>query len=367
MSRVHSRIALLVMFALFACTAMTAQSADKKSKSKKDKQEDAAEKSGGGFHQIAKWDVGGEGGWDYFVYDTASKRLFISRGTHTMVVDGQSGKVIGDIPDTGGVHGIALAPELNKAFISDGRDNAVTVVDLKTLKTLDKVSVSPAQNPDAIMYEPATKRVFTFNGRSKDSTVIDAQTNKVLGTIAIGSKPEFAVEENGTVFVNDEDKGEIDVIDPKAMTIKNRWPLSSGDKKCEGPSGLAIDKKSHRLFSTCEGMMAIMDSQSGKVVASLPTGKGTDAAGFDPGTKNAFASNGEGTLTVIHEDSPDKFTVVENAQTMPRARTMTIDPTTHRVFVVTAQFGEAPAATAENPRPRPPMVPNSFTIGVYGK
>ena len=357
MQTMVGRVALLLALA-FTC-ASVAQMKDK------DKKSDSS--SGAGFHQVAKWDVGGDGGWDYFVYDTAGKRLFISRGTHTMVVDGESGKVIGDIPDTGGVHGIALAQDLGKGFISDGRDNAVTVFDLKTLKTLDKVSVSPAANPDAIMYEPSTKRVFTFNGRTKDSSVIDATNNKLLGKIDIGSKPEFAVEENGTVFVNDEDKGEIDVIDPKAMTIKSRWPLSSGDKKCEGPSGLAIDKKNHRLFSTCDNLMAIMDSQSGKVVASLPTGKGTDAAGFDPRTKNAFASNGEGTLTVIHEDSPDKFTVVENAKTMPRARTMTIDPTTHRVFVITAQFGEAPAATAENPRPRPAMVPNSFTIGVYAK
>jgi YVTN family beta-propeller protein len=352
---------------LIASLASFAQSKDKNKDKNKDKEKSAS--TSGGFHQVAKWDVGGEGGWDYFVYDTAGKRLFISRGTHTMVVDGESGKVIGDIPDTGGVHGIALAQDLGKGFISDGRDNAVTVFDLKTLKTIEKVSVSPAVNPDAIMYEPSTKRVFTFNGRSKDSSVLDANTNKVLGTIAIGSKPEFAVEEDGTVFVNDEDKGEIVAIDPKAMTIKARWPMSTADKKSEGPSGLAIDKKNHRLFSTCDNLMVITDSKSGKVVASVPTGPGTDAAGFDPGTMNAFAScgGGGGTLTVVHEDSPDKFTVVENVTTMPRARTMTIDPTTHRVFVITAQFGETPAATAGNPRPRPTMVPNSFTVGVYAK
>jgi DNA-binding beta-propeller fold protein YncE len=355
---------LLLALAIFALTSAAFAQKDK------DKNKDKDSKSGasGGFHQVAKWDVGGEGGWDYFVYDTVGKRLFISRGTHVMVVD-DSGKVAGDIPDTPGVHGIALAQELGKGFISNGRDNSVTVFDLKTLKMLDKVSVTPGVNPDAIMYEPSTKRVFTFNGRSKDASVIDATNNKLLGKIDIGGKPEFAVEEDGTVFVNDEDKGEIVVIDPKAMTIKSRWPMSTADKKCEGPSGLAIDKKNHRLFSTCDNLMVITDSKSGKVVAQVTTGPGTDAAGFDPGTMNAFAScgGGTGTLTVVHEDSPDKFTVVENAVTMPRARTMTLDPNTHRVFVVTAQFGEAPAATAENPRPRPPMVPNSFTIGVYQK
>ena len=357
-----------VRLALFAVMMVSLAAFAQKDKDK-NKDKDKSSASSGSFHQVAKWDVGGDGGWDYFVYDTVGKRLFVSRGTHTMVVDGESGKVIGDIPDTGGVHGIALAQDLGKAFISDGRDNAVTVVDLKTLKTLDKVSVSPAVNPDAIMYEPSTKRVFTFNGRSKDSTVLDATTNKVLGTIPIGSKPEFAVEEDGTVFANNEDKGEIIVIDPKAMSIKANWPMSTADKKCEGPSGLAIDKKHHRLFSTCDNLMVITDSKSGKVVASEPTGPGTDAAGFDPGTMNAFASCGGngGSITVVHEDSPDKFTVAENVTTMPRARTMTVDPTTHRVFVVTAQFGETPAATAENPRPRPAMVPNSFTIGVYGK
>src|SRR3954468_23236807 len=230
MQKKFVRIALFAVLTL--SLAAFAQSKDKDKDKNKDKEKGSA--SSGGFHQIAKWDVGGEGGWDYLVYDTVGKRLFISRGTHTMVVDGESGKVTADIPDTNGVHGIALAQDLGKAFISDGRDNAVTVVDLKTLKTIEKVSISPGANPDAIMYEPSTKRVFTFNGRSKDSSVLDATSDKLLGKIDIGSKPEFAVEEDGTVFVNDEDKGELVVIDPKAMSIKSRWPMSTADKKCEG-------------------------------------------------------------------------------------------------------------------------------------
>jgi DNA-binding beta-propeller fold protein YncE len=329
----------------------------------------AASSGKSGYHQVAKWDVGGEGGWDYLTFDAAGKRLFISRGAHVMVLDADSGKVVGDIADTTGVHGIAIAQDLGKGFTSNGRDNSVTIFDLKTLKPIDKVSVSPAVNPDAIMYEPNTKRVFTFNGRSKDATVIDAASGKVLGTVAIGGKPEFAVADGtGQVFVNDEDKAELDVIDAKAMTIKSRWPLSTEAQKCESPSGLAIDNKNHRLFAVCGNkVMVVMNAQNGKVVKTVPTGDGTDAASFDPGTMNAFASNGEGTMTVVHEDSPDAYTVVENVPTMPRARTMTLDPQTHKAYLVTAQFGPAPAATAENPRPRPAMVPNSFTVLVYGK
>jgi YVTN family beta-propeller protein len=322
-----------------------------------------------GYHQVAKWDVGGDGGWDYLTFDPNGNRLFISRGTHVMVVDASSGKVIGDIADTAGVHGIAIAQELGKGFTSNGRDNTVTIFDLKTLKPIDKVSVAPAVNPDAIMYEPKTKRVFTFNGRSKDATVIDAQTGKVLGTVAIGGKPEFAVADGtGQVFANDETKAEVDVIDAKTMAIKSRWPLSTEAQKCEEPSGLALDNKNHRLFAVCGNkVMVVMNAENGKVVKSLPTGDGTDAASFDPSTGLAFASNGEGTMTVVHEDSPDAYSVVDNVSTMPRARTMTLDAKTHKAYLVTAQFGTAPAATTENPRPRPPMVPNSFTVLVYGK
>ncbi|MCU1306753.1 MAG: beta-propeller repeat-containing protein [Acidobacteriaceae bacterium] len=323
-----------------------------------------------GYHQVAKWDVGGEGGWDYLTFDPAGKRLFISRGTHVMVLDADSGKVVGDIADTAGVHGIAIAQDLGKGFTSNGRDNSVTIFDLKTLKAIDKVSVTPAVNPDAIMYEPNTKRIFTFNGRSKDATVIDAVTGKVLGTVAIGGKPEFAVADGtGTVFANDEDKAEVDVIDAKAMTIKSRWPLSTEAQKCEEPSGLALDNKDHRLFAVCGNkVMVVMNAQDGKVVKTVPTGAGTDAAAFDPGTGMAFASNGrDATLTIIHQDSADNYSVVDNVPTMTGARTMALDPQTHKAYLVTAQFGPAPAATTENPRPRAPMVPNSFTVLVYGK
>jgi YVTN family beta-propeller protein len=306
--------------------------------------------------------LGGEGGWDYLTWDAAGQRLFITRGTHVMVVDAK-GKQLGDIANTNGVHGVALAPELGKAFISDGRENKVTVIDLKTLATTGTIDVG--NTPDAICYEPKTKRVFTFNARSKDSTAIDAVTGKVAGTVAIGGKPEFAVADgNGRLWVNNEDTAELTEIDPQALTVKHKWPMAG----CEEPSGLAIDVGHHRTFSTCGNkVMSIMDTESGKQVATVPIGAGVDGGGFDPDTQLAFASCGEGALTVIHEDSPDKFTVLGNVATQRGARTMTLDPKTHRVFTVTADFGPPPAATTENPRPRPTMVPGTFTLLVLEK
>ena len=305
--------------------------------------------------------LGGEGFWDYLTWDAAGQRLFITRGTHVMVVDA-NGKQLGDIPNTNGVHGVALAEDLGKGFISDGKDNKVTVIDLKTLATTGTIDVG--NTPDAIIYEPKHHRVFTFNARGKDSTAIDAKTNKVLGAIEIGGKPEFAVVDGkGGLWVNDEDHGQLVEIDPEHLTVKHKWPMAG----CEEPSGLAIDAKHHRTFSTCNKMMSIMDTQSGKQVATVPTGAGTDGGGFDPGTGLAFASNGEGTLSVIHEDSPDKYTLLGNVPTQRGARTMVVDPQTHRVFTVTAEFGPPPAATADNPRPRPTMVPGSFTLIVLEK
>ena len=306
--------------------------------------------------------LGGEGGWDYLTWDAAGQRLFITRGTHVMVVDA-NGKQLGDIPNTNGVHGVALAPELGKAFISDGKDNKVTVIDLKTLATTATVDVG--NTPDAIAYEPKTQRVFTFNARSKDSSAIDAKTNKMVGTVAIGGKPEFAVVDGkGRLWVNNEDTAELTEIDPQALTVKHKWPMAG----CEEPSGLAIDVKHHRTFSTCGNkVMSIMDTESGKQVATVPIGAGVDGGGFDPGTELAFASCGEGVLTVIHEDSPDKYTVLGNVPTQRGARTMTLDPKTHRVFTVTAEFNPPPAATADNPRPRPTPVPGSFTLLVLEK
>jgi len=312
-----------------------------------------------GYHIAKTYKLGGEGGWDYLTIDSASRRLFLSRATHVFVIDADSGKPVGDIPDTPGVHGIALAPELNRGFISDGREGTVTIFDLKTLKPITKVKAG--ENPDAILYDPASKRVFTFNGRSHDSTAIDAANGNVLGTIQLEGKPEFAVSDaRGELFVNIEDKSELTAIDPAKLQVKATWPLSPG---CESPSGLAIDRKHRRLFAGCENKtMAIVNADTGKVVATEPIGRGVDATRFDPGTGFAFASCGEGVLTVIHEDSPDQFHVVENVPTQQGARTMELDPKTHDVFTVTAKFGPAPAATADQPHPRPAIMPDSFVV-----
>jgi YVTN family beta-propeller protein len=316
-----------------------------------------------GYHQLAKYDVGGEGGWDYLTVDDSSNRLFVSRGTHVMVLDTNSGKVVGDIPDTPGVHGIAIAQDLGRGFVSNGRDNSVTIFDLKTLALIKKVKAGT--NPDAIIYDPYSHRVFAFNGRSGDASVYEAKDGTEAGTVALGGKPEFAVSDGkGTIFVNVEDKSEIIPFDAKTLAVKGHWPLAP----CEEPSGLAIDQKSRRLFAGCSNqLMAVVNADTGKVVTTVPIGKGVDANAFDPGTKLAFSSNGDGTLTVVREDSPDKFSVVENVPTKPRARTMALDPKTHKVYLVTAEFGPAPAATPEQPRSRPPMVPNTFTVLVFGK
>jgi YVTN family beta-propeller protein len=306
-----------------------------------------------------KFTLGGEGGWDYLMYDADGRRLFISRGTHVMVVDPEKGTVIGDIPDTPGVHGIALAPELGKGFTSNGRENTVTVFDLKTLKQIAKVKLDGAENPDAILYDPASKRVFTFNGRSKNSSVVDAKTNAVLATIPLDGKPEFAASDGkGTVFVNIEDKSELTSIDPAHAKVLKTWSLSP----CQEPSGLAIDRKHRRLFAGCHNkMMAVVNADTGKVIATPAIGQGVDANAFDPSKELAFSSNGDGTLTVVHEDTPDKFSVVENANTERFARTMALNPTNHEVYLVTAQIEEAPPER-DGERPRRTMKPGSFTL-----
>ncbi len=310
-----------------------------------------------------KYVLGGEGGWDYLTFDASGKRLFISRGTRVMVVDPAKGSVLGEIPDTAGVHGIALAHDLGKGYTSNGRDNSVTVFDLKTLKTTGKIKID-AENPDAIIYDGASKRVFTFNGRSKNATVIDATKDAVVGNIPLDGKPEFAAADGkGTVFVNIEDKNEITSIDAKNATVIKSFPLAP----CDEPSGLAMDLKSRRLFAGCHNkMMAVVNADTGKVVATPTIGEGVDANAFDPGTKLAFASNGDGTLTVVHEDSPDTYTVVENAATQRSARTMALDTTNHDVYLVAAEIEEAPP-TKEGERPRRTMKPGTFTLLVVGK
>jgi len=316
-----------------------------------------------GYKVIKTYKIGGEGGWDYLKADSAARRLYISRATHVIVLDLDSGKTVGDIPDTQGVHGIALAPELGRGFTSNGRENTVSIFDLKTLATSSKVKVG--DGPDAILYDPATKRVFTFNGRSHDSTAIDATNGTVLGTIKLDGKPEFAAsDEKGEVFVNIEDKSELTVIDANKLQAKTSWPLAP----CEEPSALSIDRKNRRLFVGCDNkMMAVLDPDSGKVVATPAIGEGVDADGFDADAGLAFASCGEGVLTVVHEDSPDKFSVVETVPTQKGARTMALDSKTHNVYVVTADFGPPPAPTADNPHPRRSIVPDTFVVLVVGK
>jgi DNA-binding beta-propeller fold protein YncE len=313
------------------------------------------------YKVVATYKIGGDGGWDYLTFDAKGHRLFISRGTHVMVVDPDSGKVLGDIPDTGGVHGIAIADDLGRGFTSNGRDGNVTIFDLKTLQPIGE-KPKTGQNPDAIAYDSASKRVFTFNGRSSDSTAIDGATGNVAGTIPLGGKPETAVFDGaGKGYVNVEDKGQIVEFDTKALKVLNTWSIAP----CEEPSGLAIDVKHHRLFAGCHNkMMAVVNSETGKVVATPEIGEGVDANAFDPGTQLAYSSNGggTGTITVVHEDDPDHYTVVQNVETQPRARTMTLDTKTHKLYTVTADFGPAAAPTADQPRPRPQMVKDSFRI-----
>jgi DNA-binding beta-propeller fold protein YncE len=319
--------------------------------------------AGPGYKVVNTYKVGGDGGWDYLTADAAARRLYISRATHVIVLDLDSGKTVGNIPDTPGVHGIALAPELGRGFTSNGREGTVSIFDIKTLTTSSKVKVG--ENPDAILYDPATQRVFTFNGRSQDATAIDAAKGTVLGTIKLDGKPEFAASDGkGGVFVNIEDKSELTAIDSNKLAVKSTWPLAP----CKEPSGLAMDRKNRRLFVGCDNkMMAVVNADTGKVLATPAIGEGVDATAFDDETGLAFASSGEGVLTVVREESPDKFSVVENVPTQQGARTLALDSKTHSVFVVTAKFGPPPAATAENPHPRRTILPDSFVVLVVGK
>jgi DNA-binding beta-propeller fold protein YncE len=318
--------------------------------------------AGPGYKVVNTYKVGGDGGWDYLIADGAARRLYISRATHVIVLDLDSGKTVGDIADTPGVHGIALAPEFGRGFVSNGREGTVSIFDLKTLATIGKVKAG--ENPDAILYDPATRRVFTFNGKSQDSTAIDAAKGTVLGTIKLDGKPEFAASDGkGEIFVNIEDKSELTAIDSNKLAVKSTWPLAP----CESPSGLSIDRKNRRLFAGCDKMMAVVDADSGKVLATPAIGDGVDATTFDDETGLAFASCGEGVLTVVREESPDKFSVAENVPTQAGARTLALDSKTHNVYLVTAKFGPPPAATADNPHPRRSILPDSFVVLVVSK
>jgi YVTN family beta-propeller protein len=310
-----------------------------------------------GWKILKEIKVGGEGGWDYLTMDSAARRLYVSHATHVVVIDPDAGKVVGDIPDTPGVHGIALAPELNRGFVSNGRGNNVTIFDMKTLKTISQVATG--ENPDSIRYEPKSGRVFTFNGRSNDSTSIDAKTGKVVATIPMGGKPEFSVaDDKGHIYVNNETTSELIEIDAAKGTVTKKFSL----KPCDGPSGLAIDVKKRRLFSVCGNrVMAISDPDAGKVIASPAIGQGSDGVAFDPSTGYAISSNGDGTLTVVQEMN-GKYDVVENVATARGARTITLDEKTHNVYL--------PVADQLPPQPgqrRGGTVPDSFKVLVVGK
>jgi hypothetical protein len=311
-----------------------------------------------GYHVIKTVPIPGEEGWDYVAVDSDARRVYISHGTHVVVMNADSYAIEGDIPDTQGVHGIAVASDLGKGFVSNGRANTATIFDLKTLKTTGTVKTDG--NPDAITYDPVSKRVFTFNGRGKNATAINASDGSVLGSIALGGKPEFAAADGrGSIFVNNEDTSDVIQIDTQKLAETGRWPLAP----CKSPSGLAMDLKSRRIFSVCDDKVSVVvNADTGKIVAKPVIGDGPDAAAFDPATNLFFASCGEGVLTVIHEDSPDKFTVVENVPTKRSARTMGLDLKTHTIFLPVADFD--PPAPGER---RGKMKPGSFGILVVGK
>jgi len=316
-----------------------------------------------GYHVIKKLQLGGEGRWDLLTVDSAARRLYISRSTHVMVVDLDTDKLAGDIPDTPGVHGIAVAAELNRGFTSNGKANTATIFDLKTLKVLGHVKTG--KNPDDILYDPVSRRVFAFNGRSNDATVFDAASGEVAGTIALGGRPEFAkADGKGKIYANIEDTSEVVEIDSRKLAVTRRFSLKPGEE----PSGMGLDAEHHRVFSGCHNkLMTILDTEAGKVIASVPIGEGVDGNGFDSETGLAFSSNGDGTLTVVRESAPGKFEVAETVATQRGSRTMAIDPKTHKIYVPAAQFGPTPAPTSENPRPRPTIIKDSFVILVVGK
>jgi DNA-binding beta-propeller fold protein YncE len=323
----------------------------------------AALASSPGYAITARYAVGGDGGWDYLTVDAAARRIYVSRGTHVAVVDADSGKVVGDIPGTEGVHGIALAPDLKKGFTSNGRAGTVTVFELPSLAVTGTWKTT-GENPDAILYEPVSRRLLTFNGRGKNATVFDAATGAVTGTIPIGGKPEFAVSDAaGRVYVNVEDTSEILAIDPATASVKARWSLAP----CQEPTGLAIDAKAGVLFAGCGNKLAaVVRTSDGKLLGTPAIGEGCDGVAFDPGSGLAFAANGEGTVTVLQETSPGTWAPVQTVPTQRSARTIALDGKTHRLYLSAAKLGPPPAPSPGAPRPRPVVEPGSFEILVVG-
>lgn len=313
---------------------------------------------------IERWKLGGSGGWDYMTLDSSGKQLFIARGDRIEVVDTTTGKSLGTIPDLKGAHGVALDERSKRGYVSDGKGNAVVVFDLDTLKTIRQLPV-PGQNPDAILFEPAGKHVFTFNGRSKDVTVLDAADMRVVKTIPVPDKPEFAADDgHGQIFANIESEpGQMVVIDSVKLEVKHTWPLPG----CNSPSGLALDRTHHRLFSVCDdNVMVVTASDTGRQVAKITIGAGPDAVTYDAQHGLVFSSNGEGSLTVVKQNSADSYSVAKTVATQKGARTMALDPSTGRAYTVTSEFGPAPAATADAPHPRPAVIPGTFSVIVVG-
>jgi YVTN family beta-propeller protein len=307
------------------------------------------------YRIAATFAIGGDGKWDYPSVDSTAQRLYLSRATHVVIVDTETGRIAGDIADTPGVHGIALAPELGRGYISMGKADRVKVFDLKTLAVI--ASIEAGAKPDAILYEPATRQVLAFNGHSDNVSVIDAASNKVVATIPLGGAPEFArADGSGAVYVNIESTNELVALDARERKVSAHWPLAG----CHGPSGLALDAAHHRSFSVCSNStMSILDVQSGRSVATLPIGAGVDGAEFDMASQNAFSANGEGTLTVVHEQDPEHFVVAQTLTTARGARTIALDAGRHRIYLPTARFEQAAAHDAE---PKGSPVPNSFFV-----
>lgn len=314
------------------------------------------------YRVVDHWTIGGQGGWDYLLSDDAAHRLYITHNARVEVLDTRTGKPVGAVTGLKSTHGIALHPNGTTGYASDGAGNAIIVFDRASLAV--KATVPAGTNPDGITFEPTTASVWAFNGRSKNVSVMDAANNTVVATVSLPGKPEFPqADGKGAVFVNIEDKNEIVRLDAKTHTAVATWPLAG----CESPSGMAIDRTRHRLFSVCDGgKMAIVDYTSGKLLGLASIGDSPDAAGFDPKTGFAFSSNGDGTLSVVDTNKPT-FPTVQTLATQKGARTMSFDASSGKIYLVTAKFGPAPAATAAMPHPRPSVLPDSFEVLVVSR
>jgi DNA-binding beta-propeller fold protein YncE len=317
--------------------------------------------SPGGYHVVQTYNLGGDGGWDYIVPEPAQHRVFVARANRVMVVDEENGKLLGEVSGINGAHGTAIAAASGHGFATSGNDQSVVMFDSRTFKELARIP--SAEDTDAIIYDPVSNRVFTFNGDAHSSTVIDPVAGKRITLIDLGGKPEYgATAGDGKVYANLTDVSEVVEIDAKTATVSRRWSTAP----CKQPVSMALDTAHHRLFSGCRsGVLAVSDYQAGKTITTLPIGMGVDGAGYDPGTSDVFATNADGTLTVIHQDSPDKYRVVESVATPAGSRNMGLDPTTHRIYVAAADFNAPPVPAAGAPKGRggrPTVVPGSFKL-----